>query len=248
MTKNIGVISSPNLPQGLVSTVVVSPQNTAVLDALRQRDIEVLCTQPAKMVSTPVNIHADMLCLYLGDNQIVVEESQLILKKLLQAYNLSVKQFKLKSGGYPFEAALNVGLIGKFCFQNFKVLNRPCELNKFQLVQIKQGYTKCNMAIVNEQAIITQDIGIAVAAKKQGIDVLLIEEQEIKLAPYNYGFIGGCCGLIAPDKLAFTGNIMCHKSGKLIYNFLKKYCVEPIALQDGQLEDIGGILPIIEKT
>ena len=52
------------------------------------------------------------------------------------------------------------------------------------------------MAVVSNKAIITSDKVIAHEAKKVDLDVLLIPPGDIILPGLDYGFIGGCCGLI----------------------------------------------------
>lgn len=65
-------------------------------------------------------------------------------------------------------------------------------------IDVRQGYSKCSIAIVDERSIITSDRGIAKAITRSGhdIDCLLISEGYVKLRGFDHGFIGGTCGLI----------------------------------------------------
>ena len=112
------------------------------------------------------------------------------------------------------------------------------------LINIKQGYSKCSIAVVSEKALITSDKGIYKALKPYGFDILLIPSGDISLPGLDYGFIGGTCGLISKNKMAFFGNLENHSYGNDIKNFLLKYDVEPIYLSNSKLIDRGSILTI----
>ena len=72
----------------------------------------------------------------------------------------------------------------------------------------------------------------------------MIPSGDISLPGLDYGFIGGTCGLISKNQMAFFGNLENHPYGNHIKNFLLKYDVEPIYLSNGKLIDRGSILTI----
>src|SRR3712207_6103016 len=109
------------------------------------------------------------------------------------------------------------------------------KLSNKKLINTKQGYTKCSTAIVNDSAIITSDKNIAKSLQKENIDILLLPPGDIILPGLNYGFIGGACGLIEKNILAFYGSLECYAYGKEVLSFLKKHKVEPIFLSEGKL-------------
>lgn len=104
--------------------------------------------------------------------------------------------------------------------------------------------TRCATAVVSNRAIITMDSGIYAAAQFMGLDALHISEHGILLNGYDYGFIGGCCGLIDRNTLAFTGALDSLQSGDYIRAFLAKHAVEAVELTQNRMLDIGGILPL----
>ena len=63
----------------------------------------------------------------------------------------------------------------------------------------------------------------------------------------NYGFIGGCCGLIDKDLMLFNGNLKSHRNYNEINSFLSNYKIKVLSVGDYPLTDIGGILPLLEK-
>jgi hypothetical protein len=62
----------------------------------------------------------------------------------------------------------------------------------FNIIDVKQGYTKCSVLPVSNNAFITDDISIYNQCVSFGIDVLYVGKGDVSLPGYNYGFIGGC--------------------------------------------------------
>ncbi|KGM99606.1 hypothetical protein IRP63_08590 [Clostridium botulinum] len=152
------------------------------------------------------------------------------------------------SNKYPQDIVLNAVNFSKYFihYLNYTDKNLLSEikmLNK-KLINTKQGYTKCSTAIVSDNAIITSDKNIAKSLQNENIDILLLSPGDILLPGLNYGFIGGTCGLIEKDILAFYGSLECYAYGKEVLNFLKKHKVEPIFLSKGKLIDRGSILKL----
>ena len=106
----------------------------------------------------------------------------------------------------------------------------------------KKGYTKCSVAIVNDNAIITSDFAIAKALTSNNFDVLLLPPGDIILEGLDYGFIGGTCGLVDKNILAFFGTLDKYAYGSEVKEFLKKHKVEPYYLSDLKLTDRGSII------
>jgi hypothetical protein len=76
--------------------------------------------------------------------------------------------------------------------------------------------------------------------------VLRITEGCIQLPGLSHGFIGGCCGKLAPNLMVFAGNIKAHPDYCGIKAFMEARGVGIEQLCDGPLTDIGGIIPLIE--
>ena len=69
-------------------------------------------------------------------------------------------------------------------------------------------------------------------------------KRTVLILKVEYGFIGGASGKIAPDKIAFMGDISLHPEYDRIKRFLYKRDIEPISLSDEPLTDFGSLLPI----
>ncbi|MBQ8999245.1 MAG: hypothetical protein IJ086_11240, partial [Clostridium sp.] len=67
----------------------------------------------------------------------------------------------------------------------------------------------------------------------------------IDLFELNYGFIGGCSGLISDDELAFFGDITSHPDYNKILEFVISKNKKLVCLSSEKLLDLGSIIPLI---
>ena len=111
-----------------------------------------------------------------------------------------------------------------------------------EFINVKQGYTKCSIAVIDHKAVITSDYPIYRKLITLGIDVLLIESGYIRLDGYPYGFIGGTCGNLSGETIAFSGKFLNHPDRLKISNFLEKYSKKVLWLTDEIVTDIGTII------
>ena len=93
---------------------------------------------------------------------------------------------------------------------NHKTISRQAQqlldIRGYHPIFVTQGYANCSVAVVDERWIITADCGIARACRAAGLDVLQICPGFIR-SGMVLGFIGGCCGKLGADQLAFTGRL-----------------------------------------
>lgn len=155
---------------------------------------------------------------------------------------------KQKCIGHPYNIGFNCVNIGNKLICNRKhtcqdVLEFAESMN-CEIINVNQGYAKCSTCVIDDNAIITEDISIAKCAEQKGIDVLLIEKGFVRLTGYDYGFIGGSCGMINDNTLAFNGNIKFHPNCKSIEEFCSNHSVIILNLCDRELYDIGSIFII----
>lgn len=246
------LINSPNLPESPVTTAAVSGTYSKVCESLSRLGIQTIQTEPHAGLAVPVSSHTDMILHHLGGNRIVVAQGAEYLVQQLTALGFTVRVAERKlSPAYPFDIPLNAARVGNRLLTNADILDNSIkeysDSNGIEIIPVRQGYAKCSTAVVNEHSIITSDPSIAVAAKIQGMDVLQIRPGYVELSPYEYGFIGGTCGKISKNILAFAGDIRNHPDVEAISAFAKSHGVEVLPLFDGPLLDIGGILPLTEK-
>lgn len=146
---------------------------------------------------------------------------------------------------YPHDVRLNCVLMENKLIANTRTVSTDITeaANKegLRLIHVNQGYTKCSVAAVSENALITADTSIERAARQHGIDVLKISEGHVELEGYNMGFIGGASGLYR-DKLLFCGQLSAHPDFEKITDFCEKHGKTPVSLSDTPLYDYGTII------
>jgi len=248
--KTMKYIEKPNLPQGRVTVAAISTQAGESIQKLNELGIKTIEIKPYNVLPEPVNYHADLQILHLGNDFILYQNEHLCIGESELKFNF--KKIHQSAGNrYPDDVRLNCAIIGKKIICNVNTIAREvlefAELNGLTVINVNQGYTKCSICVVNENAIITDDESTFTAAGNFFNDTLFISKGSIGLKGYGYGFIGGCCGKIDENIIAFNGAIESHKDYKKILDFLNRNSVEIIELNNKPLYDIGGILPLCEE-
>ncbi len=150
-------------------------------------------------------------------------------------------------GTYPMDCAYNVARMKHYIFCNPKSVDtKLIQYYKnagYTIVSVKQGYAKCNLAILNDFCAFTEDHGIYETVKKSKLDIVLhhVPVGEISLADYPYGFIGGCCGG-GEGQLFWYGNPACLSYYDKIKQETERAGISNIALGELPPEDLGGII------
>lgn len=221
-------------------------------NALKDKNIKLIKTIDCKDTYDAIKYHPDISICKLNDNNIVVAPNVYeYYKNKLNHYNFNViKGESYVSNKYPFNIQYNVAIFGKYAIHNFKYTDKNIleyiEKNNIKKINVNQGYSKCSICIVDENSIITSDNGIYNECIKYNIDCLLIRQGYIDLFNMDYGFIGGCSGLLCNDELSFYGDIKKHPDYKKILNFVKSKNKKIISLSDENLLDLGSIIPLKE--
>lgn len=244
------ILEKPNLPQGRVVLAAVSAEAGESIKKLNSLDIETIEIPANPLLPKPVNSHADLQLLHFAPNIMFAQNEHLFLGEM--AEKIKVRRIMSNAGNkYPEDVKLNCAVIGDKIICNKKTIAPEildaAEKLGLTIINVNQGYSKCSICVVNENAIITDDESIFAAAGNFLNDALFVSKGSIRLDGYNYGFIGGCCGKIDKDIIAFNGAIESHKDYKKIIDFLNRNSVKLIELNNERLNDIGGILPLCEE-
>ena len=248
-------VITPGLPENSVSVCAVSDSTAAIRtqQALKKLGIEVIPVREHALLPKPCASHPDMLLCHLGGDNVIVGSEHLF--RALQNFGANaVLTEQLPKAPYPKDISLNCLLLGNRLFANLKYtapeILAHAEQNNIAAIAVSQGYARCSVCVVDENSIITADESIRKAAERIGAEVLLIRPGSIKLPGYDYGFIGGCCGQIGKRHIAFCGKLETHPDGERIRQFLERRNIRITELPspDGALWDIGGIIPLMERT
>ncbi len=247
----INLIKVPCLPKGNVNHCLIGERFINEISELKAFGIECLTLKPGFCLEEEINNHADILSFNFGNGQVILNKDSIgenVLKTL--CINPVYYDKKLNSP-YPNDIPMNVAFTGKhiICNSNYasKDIINFAKNNNIEIIHTNQGYTKCNLCIVNNKAVITEDVGLAYLLKFYQYDVLLISIGDIYLSEAHYGFIGGASCKISPNKMYFSGDLSRHRDYQSINNFLKSYNVEPIYNSSRRLTDFGGIVQLTEK-
>lgn len=158
-------------------------------------------------------------------------------------YIFSQKELK---NTYPDNIFLNALILKDYFIHNIKYTDENLlkNMQNKKIINVKQGYTKCSVLPIRDNAIITSDKGIYNSLKNENLDILLLPPKDILLPSLDYGFIGGAGGMINENTLALFGELNNYKYGDEVYKFLYKYDVKPVSLRKGKLIDRGSLLCI----
>ncbi|OFI06135.1 hypothetical protein CLOACE_12830 [Clostridium acetireducens DSM 10703] len=232
-----------------MKTVIVDYRTSNVeIENLKKLGCKILLCPAFKNLYNAICGHPDIQIQVLEKNKLIVHKDiDINFLHLIKSQNVNVifSKNNLESK-YPKDIILNAVNTDNFFMHNLKYTDNSIltNLKNKKLLNVNQGYTKCSTAIVKNNAFMTSDLGIANALNKEGMDVLLLPPGDILLPGLNYGFIGGCCGLIEENLMAFFGNLDYYIYKKDVIDFLKKHNVEPFFLKKGKLIDRGSILNI----
>ncbi|KNY29591.1 DUF6873 family GME fold protein [Pseudobacteroides cellulosolvens] len=249
-------IKLPNLPEGKVKGILIDGRiSKKITDSLMKMEITPLKTECLSEMYEAVSCHTDIMLHHIGGNRIVHAPgiNSNLLDRLTSLGFQMIKGETVLSTKYPANIAYNAARVGNYIIHNLKytdkILKKELENEGVEFIDVKQGYSKCSVCVVDKNAIITSDKGIGEAASKKGIDVLLIEPDEnIVLPGLNMGFIGGCTGKIARDKMVVSGDLTKLKSFVDIVKFANSHGVKVVSLSDEKPIDVGSIIPVLESS
>ena len=221
----------------------------ACLVRLKSEGVSPILMPPAAYLQPAVASHTDML-FFLGFDRLFChrcyyERNAELIDKLCRISGNTLMLSNEPTGEkYPLDVLFNACLVGKRLICNEKTVSNlilaSAKEAGFEIINVPQGYTKCSVTVISDNAIITADKSIARACASVGIDVMLISEGYISLPPYEFGFIGGTSGGFG-DKIYFCGSLSSHPDGDRISEFCAKHKKTAVSLSSGELQDVGSI-------
>lgn len=248
----INLIKTPCLPEGNVRHCLIGEKYIDEIKELKELGIECMQLKENKLIDDEINNHADIHAFSYGSGHILLNNGLIGEDELKRIGIAPVFYNKPISSPYPEDIPLNVAFTGKHIICNSKFTAKEildfAKENDIEIIHTKQGYSKCNLCIVSDNAVITEDKGLTCLLKNYQYNVLLISSGDICLSDMHYGFIGGASCKISPDKMYFSGDLSSHTDFKRIIEFLDLYNVKPIFNKSRKLTDFGGIIQLTEET
>lgn len=235
------------LPSSQAKLALVSGEYPELADSLRRLGIDAILTTADIRLSGPVQWHPDMQACAVGGRMIALKDCGLLDE--LAKYGIpATETMDIPESSYPKDVLCNVLTCDKWVLGNAatadKAITEATDSLGLTWINVKQGYAACATALVDEQSAITADNGVALRLEHHGIQVLRIGSGAVRLPGYPYGFIGGCCGKLSSERMAFTGSLDSHPDGDRIRKFLSMRGIVPVELFHGELLDVGGLIAL----
>lgn len=190
-----------------------------------------------------ISDHPDVFMFQDGENLIVAPNSP---KDLLQFLDNKKIQYSIgkKRVGESLEESSLYNCLGTtdyfFCKQGFPDNSIQNYCFEKKLIELPQAYVRCSMFALDTTKMITSDLGIVKSLKNNSIAYFYFNPSEISIVDHKYGFIGGTMGKLN-DTIFFLGNLLKHKDGMALHNYITSNQREVICLGSDYLYDGGGI-------
>ncbi len=210
-----------------------------------------------------ISSHVDIFCAKLNNTLIFEPSVYNFLKSKISKEDLCDKNiisgYGFVSEKYPNDIKYNVCQIGKYVIHNFKYTDKVVLENIYNMglekVDIKQGYSNCSIAVIDEKSVIVTDKKIANTLLKKQIDVLLLGNENImkniklfglkkdNMYSNMNGFIGGTISRFK-DKIVIFGDLEKIDVNHKIYDYITSKKLKIIQFKGHDVVDYGGIIEI----
>ncbi len=212
-----------------MKTLVMSCLYPCFCEELAARGYHILPTKSVDIFHRPERLHVDMQLLK-------IEDRLFTLNDCLQPLGRN----------YPDNVRLNCLYFGNRLYAKLSAADESvlafCRERNIELINVRQGYTRCSTLVIAENAVVTADKTIEKALRRSGAEVLLIEAGDIRLEGFSYGFIGGA-GFADNGVTYFFGDITKHPDYGRIEAFCRKHHSKiEIVCKKEPLTDIGGVV------
>lgn len=241
---------NPNLPDSKVIKVIIGETDILLLNKLSELGIEYIISKNNPLLLEGISNHSDLHIFHKGEDSFIMDYSQNELQYSLSDASIDYLVNNIRSP-YPEDCKLNAADIGDYIICNKRIIDESiieyAAVSRKTLINVTQGYTNCSVCQLARNIFITDDPYIyKETIQLKGIKSILISKGSVKLKGMNYGFIGGCCGLIGPKHLFINGDLSKHKDYMHIVDFLRDNDIMYTDIKGKELTDIGGILPVKE--
>lgn len=213
------------------TTYISKDANKILIDYLKEKGCRIRSISSDNIVDKGISNHPDIFLCRMGYHK--TDPIFFAQKEDLDYY-------------YPGDVAFNAACTGKYFIHNTRLTNpqllKEAENMGMEIINVRQGYTKCSIVIVDETSIITYDRGIAAACSAYPeLDVCLVRPGFVRLDGYDTGFIGGASGRIG-NEIIFNGNLSAHPDFEKIVQFVESKGLFLKYFEQYELTDIGSIL------
>ena len=223
-------------------------------ETLKSLGYELIELEKNENVYEEISSHVDIFCTKIKEKLIVEKSQYNLIKTQIEECNSTIEIIQGESmvtKKYPYDISYNVCIVGNKAIHNFEYTDKKIlEILKnenFELINVNQGYSNCSIVVINENSVITQDLGIYNELKKYGLDILFLDDDlDIKLLNNNQysemkGFIGGAISRIG-NNIFVSGDLNKIDKENRIRSFIESKKLNIIDFKDLDVIDYGGIL------
>lgn len=242
---------NPFVPLKLSNLAIVdSRANDEIINNLKKLRLEIIKTIKCEEVDESISYHPDIVIHPVNHNTLVIAPNvfDYYADRLKNKGLNLIKGEKKLSYKYPNDIGYNVGRLSNLAIHDFRytdeVLKKYLKLENLEFINVKQGYAKCSLCLVNDNVAITSDYPIYKKLTELGYVILLIEPGNIFLEFQEYGFIGGTNGSLSKDKSMISGSLKDHPNKEKILKFFNENNVELEFLSNKKIADIGTIITL----
>ena len=220
---------------------------------LQRLGYELIEIKKSKKVYSEISSHVDIFACKVKNKIIAEKHVYDILKNKLKKY-IIIQGNSVIQNVYPKDINYNVCIVGNKAIHNFKYTDsqivQELKKNNFELINVKQGYSNCSIAVIDENSIILNDKGLDNSLKDSGLNILFLDYMpDIKLLNEkgNYsemnGFIGGAIARI-DDNIVVFGDLNKVDNKSYIRKFIEKKNLNIIDFSGLDVIDYGGIIEV----
>lgn len=192
--------------------------------------------EPSKAITSELKYHPDIICSQLQNSLYMCADS-------IQSGMNAVAVNSIKDG-YPNDCVLNNLITDRYVIAGKRtaLAYSDEDICGREIIRVNQGYVKCSVVSFGDR-FITSDRSIADKLMQLDYEVLLIDNDGIKLNGFNCGFIGGATAVI-DNKLFVFGDITKHKAHDMITEFALRSVDDIISFGNGDIYDYGGAVTV----
>lgn len=202
----------------------------------------VIASAQTNIEDISVSTHPDMQIHFVNDSTAFCSPS------LFEYYTERMPQYITLNKGdleigrtYPLNCAYNIARIGRFVICNTKYADKKIlryySENNYTIINVKQGYSKCNICPITDNKFITEDAGIYKTVKETDEIIPIYKKVgDVCLNGFDYGFIGGATGQF-DNNILFTG-----KPSPDLIQIIEDNNKNVISLSNDKMLDLGSII------
>lgn len=190
----------------------------------------------SKAINSELKYHPDIICSQLQKSLYMCADS-------IQSGINAVAVSSIKDG-YPHDCVLNNLITDRYVIAGKRtaLVYSDKDIGGREIIRVNQGYVKCSVVSFGDR-FITSDRSICDKLMQLGYEVLLVDNDGIKLNGFSCGFIGGATAVI-DNKLFVFGDITKHKAHDRITEFALRSVDDIISLGDCDIYDYGGAVTV----